>query len=235
MSERLQKIRVAEAESHTKTYTNHALFTPGSWLAKPVKTVLELLPLLKDYKDFRGLDLGCGVGRNCIPLAQFLHSIPCHLDCVDILPLAIEKLTENAEQFQVSHAINGIVSSIDDYSIHPGSYDFVLAISALEHVDSKETFLEKLYAIRDGLRSEGIACLIVNSSIREWDKNTGTPLPPQFEVNLSTEEMHYLLKSVFSGWEVLKHTIVHQKYDIPRSHGISALEAGVVTWVVRNH
>ena len=93
----ISKIRRAEAASHTEAYTNHELYTPGSWLAKPVKTVLELLPLFDGYTTFRGLDLGCGVGRNCIAAAQYLNHIPCQVDCVDILELAIEKLRENAE------------------------------------------------------------------------------------------------------------------------------------------
>lgn len=89
---RLDEIRKAEAESHTKAYTNHTLFSPGSWLAKPVKTVLELLPLFEGHTDFRALDLGSGVGRNCIPVAQHFSSIPCWVDCVDILKLAIANL-----------------------------------------------------------------------------------------------------------------------------------------------
>ena len=44
---RLKKIRQAEADSHIEAYTNHALFSSGSWLAKPVKTVLDLLPLFE--------------------------------------------------------------------------------------------------------------------------------------------------------------------------------------------
>lgn len=72
MSDRLNHIRQAEAESHTQAYTNHSLFSPGSWLAKPVKTVLELLPLFEGYTQFTALDLCSGVGRNCIPVAQHI-------------------------------------------------------------------------------------------------------------------------------------------------------------------
>ena len=67
----------------------------------------------------------------------------------------------------------------------------------------------------------------------EHDKATGKEVPPQFEVNLPTEEMEDLLKKTFDGWQILKHTVVHQKYDIPRQWGISALETDVVTYVVR--
>ena len=233
MNGRINKIRKAEAESHTQAYTSHSLFSPGSWLAKPVKTVLELLPLFEGYTQFAALDLGSGVGRNCIPVAQYFGGIPCRVDCVDILELAITKLNENAQQYGVANSIRGIVSSIDDYEIDADSYDFIMAISALEHIASSSAFEKKLTEIRDGLRHGGIACMIVNSGVIEHDKATGQELPPQFEVNLPTSQMQDLLEKTFAGWQVIKHTIVHQKYDIPRENGIANLETDVVTYVVR--
>ena len=230
---RLDEIRKAEAESHTQAYTSHSLFSPGSWLAKPVKTVMELLPLFEGYTRFTALDLGSGVGRNCIPVAQHFSEIPCRVDCVDILALAIAKLNENAQQYGVADHIQGIVSAIDDYEIAADSYDLILAVSALEHVASQAAFEKKLHEIRDGLRPGGVACLIVNSGVVEHDKLTGQELLPQFEVNLSTTHMHDLLENSFTGWQVIKHTIVHQKYDIPRETGIADLETDVVTYVVR--
>ena len=230
---RLDEIRKAEAESHTQAYTNHSLFTSGSWLAKTVKTVMDILPLFEGYTDFRALDLGSGVGRNCIPVAQYFSSTPCRVDCVDILELAIAKLNENAQQYGVENCIQGIVSSIDDYQIDADSYDFIMAISALEHIASSSAFEKKLTEIRSGLRSSGIACLIVNSGVIERDKATGQILPPQFEVNLPTSQMQDLLANTFAGWKLVKHAIVHQKYDIPRENGIADLETDVVTYVVR--
>lgn len=230
---RLHEIRQAEAQSHTEAYTQNALYSPGSWLAKPVKTVLELLPLLGGHDSIRALDLGCGVGRNAIAVAKAFSEIPCQIDCVDILPLAIEKLHENARLHGVRDAVNGIVSSIDDYEIGSDCYDLILAVSALEHVDSEETFLGKLEQIRAGIRPGGIVCLIVNSGITERDSITGAERPPQFEVNLPTAEMERLLARTFAGWEQIKHTVVHQKYDIPRGAWASSLETDVVTYVAR--
>lgn len=230
---RLKEIRQAEAESHIEAYTSHDLFAAGSWLAKPVKTVIDLLPLFEGSKDFCALDLGSGVGRNCIPVAQHFSGIPCRVDCVDILELAIAKLNDNAQQYGVENCIRGIVSSIDDYKIDADSYDFIMAISALEHIASKSAFEKKLAEIRDGLRHGGIACLIVNSGVIEHDKATGQELLPQFEVNLPTSQMQDLLENTFAGWQVIKHTIVHQKYDIPRENCIANLETDVVTYVVR--
>ena len=230
---RLDEIRKAEAESHTQAYTSHSLFSPGSWLAKPVKTVMGLLPLFEGYTDFRVLDLGSGVGRNCIPVAQHFSGIPCRVDCVDILELAVAKLNENAQQYGVADHIRGIVSAIDDYEITADSYDLIMAISALEHIASQSAFEKKLAEIRDGLRHGGIACLIVNSGVIEHDKATRQELLPQFEVNLPTSQMQDLLENTFAGWQVIKHTIVHQKYDIPRENCIADLETDVVTYVVR--
>ena len=108
-----------------------------------------------------------------------------------------------------------------------------MAVSALEHIASRSAFEKKLTEIRDALRHGGIACLIVNSGVTEHDKTTGKELPPQFEVNLPTSQMQNLLENTFAGWQVIKHTIVHQKYDIPRENGIADLETNVVTYVVR--
>ena len=96
---RVKEIRLAEEKSHIQSYTSHSLFSPGSWLAKPVKTGMELLPLFEGYTQFAALDLGSGVGRNCIPVAQHFNGIPCRVDCVDILELAVAKLNENAQQY----------------------------------------------------------------------------------------------------------------------------------------
>lgn len=230
---RLDEIRKAEAESHTQAYTSHSLFSPGSWLAKPVKTVMELLPLFEGYTQFAALDLGSGVGRNSISVAQHFSGIPCRVECVDILELAIAKLNENALQYGVENCIRGIVSSIDDYEIAADSYDLILAVSALEHIASQSAFEKKLTVIRDGLRHGGIACLIVNSGVVEHDKATGQELLPQFEVNLPTSQMQDLLEKTFAGWQVIKHTIVHQKYDIPRENCIANLETDVLTYVVK--
>ena len=233
MDNRIENIRKAEADSHTEVYTNHVLFTPGSWLAKPVKTVMDLLPLFEGYTGFRGLDLGSGIGRNSIPVAQYFKNIPCRVDCVDILDLAIEKLNENARQYGAVDNIRGIVSSIDDYEIKADSYDLIMAISALEHIASEAAFKKKLAEIRDGLRVGGIACLIVNSGVIEHNSITGEEQTPQFEVNLQTGKLQHLLAQTFAGWQIIKHTVVHQKYDIPRENGISNLETDVVTYVVR--
>lgn len=226
-------IRQAEAKSHMEAYSSFELYAAGSWLAKPVGTVMDTLVHFTDYQKLRVLDLGSGVGRNAVAVAKHFQGRECQIDCVDILEMAIEKLNENARKYGVSEAIRGILSSIDTYEIREDSYDLVIAISALEHVCSRKAFVEKLQEIKWGLRSGGIACFIVNSGVRECVKATGVDQVPQFEVNIPTAELVNLLEESFPGWMVLKRTVVHQQYDIPRENGISLVDTDVVTYVVR--
>lgn len=214
-------------------YSNDTLYKADGWLKRPIKTVLDIIPCFKDYPQLRVLDLGCGVGRNCIGIAQHFQYISCVIDCVDILDLAIDKLNIYAAEYGVSQNINGIVKAIDDYPISPDYYDWILAVSALEHVDSKESFLKKLYEIKNGTRKNGIVCLVINSNVREFAKLNGSPLPAQFEVNLPTDELQEVLKHVFYGWNILKSTTQRQKYDIPRENMVSELITDVVTFVAK--
>lgn len=230
---RLQRIRESERQSHIETYTNEALYQEGSWLRKPIKTVLDILPLFEKYKELTVLDLGCGVGRNCLSIAEYFREIPCRVECVDILELAIEKLEENAGKQGVAEAIKGIMAPIEDYPIKADKYDLILAVSALEHIDTRESFEKKLAEISRGIRKGGVVCLVMNSEVTEQDKITGKALEPQFEVNLPTEEVQSLLQENFAGWEVLKETVRGQQYDIPRECGLSELRTNVVTFVGR--
>lgn len=233
MSDRIEAIREAERKSHTEIYSTAKLFEKGSWLAKPVKTVMDLLPMLKEKNPVTILDLGCGVGRNCIPLAKELSENNCKTDAVDILEFAIEELTVNSKNHGVHESINPIVSSIDDFVIEPDKYDLIIAVSALEHVSSEKVFQKKLHEINDGLKQGGIVCLIANSEVTETDKSVNSRVDPQFEVNIKAEEMISLLNGAFENAELLKVSVSEQNYDIPRENFISALSTKVVTFVAQ--
>lgn len=228
----LKEIREAEKQSHIEVYSTAKLFESGSWLQKPVKTVTDLFEHFKDYNEINVLDLGCGVGRNCIPIAKEFKN-KCRIDCIDILDFAIDELKKNSIEYDVESEINGIVSSIDDFSIKENCYDLIIAVSALEHIDSVESFKNKLKEICIGTRKNGIVCLIINSEITEINKENGEELIPQFEVNMKTAELLDLLKETFDGWEIIKSTVRNQRYDIPRQSCVADLSTDVVTVVVK--
>lgn len=234
MDDRLKHIRAAEKQSHLETYGTWELFQDGSWLSKPVRAVTDLLPLFEKKRRLRVLDLGCGVGRNAIFVARKFADIDVEIDCVDILDFAIEKLEKNAECYGVERSVKGIVMPLEDYPVPEKHYDFVMAVSALEHVDSEASFVRKLKEIRDGIRPGGAVCMVVNTQVQEENRDTGELLEPQFEVNMSTEAMKNLLTKMFDGWEILKFTVKAQEYEIPRGNVTAKLTTDVVNFVARS-
>lgn len=231
--ERINQIRISERNSHIEIYSKEKLYKSNSWLNKPIKTVVEIIPYFKGYESLNVLDLGCGIGRNSIAVAQAYKNIVCSVDCVDLLELAIEKLNENAIIHNVDTLVHGIVQSIEDYHVKKEKYDFIMAISALEHVNSKEAFKRKLSEIRNGIRQNGIVCLVINSNVQEWDKTTKQKLEAQFEVNFPTDEAKELLQNAFHDWKIIKFCTQKQQYDIPRENGICELKTNVITLVAR--
>ena len=233
MDERLAHIRANEKMSHVAIYTNEKLYQSNTWLRKPIKTVQDICPLFNRYDKLQVLDLGCGIGRNSIYIAEKYKNINCTVECVDLLEVAIEKLRQNAKEHNVSSHIIGIVKSIEEYDISVNAFDFIMAISALEHIDTEQSFIKKLFEIKNGLRKDGIVCLVINSDIKEINLDTQENLDAQFEVNLSTEKIQEYLNDIFSGWNILKYSVSKQEYDIPRDSIISHLYTKVVTYVAR--
>lgn len=126
------------------------------------------MPVFHSYEQLSVLDLGCGVGRNAIYIAEQFEGKLCRIDGVDILPLAIDKLREYAMKYHVSLAINGIVGTIDDFAIEKKKYDLILAISALEHMDTIESFKAKLLEIEEGVKANGIVCFVINTEVEDY-------------------------------------------------------------------
>ena len=228
---RLEVIRRAEAESHTAAYEALKLYAPGSWLSKPVKALEALLPEYEDRRGLRVLDLGSGVGRNAIACAQRLQDST--VECVDILPLAIEKLLENAKKLGVSEQISGSCGPVDGFEIERDGYDLILAASVLEHLDSQGGAVRKMREIADGIRPGGAAMILMNTGVKEWDAETGEVLPPQFEVNLPPELVRGLLAEIFAGWEVLWDKCIHYEYPVPRGERMAVISSEVVTFTAR--
>ncbi|HET6871986.1 MAG TPA: class I SAM-dependent methyltransferase, partial [Sporolactobacillaceae bacterium] len=72
--DRLSYIRQEEKAYHDYCYENYKLFVEGSWLYKPVETVMNYMSWFEEKEEIQVLDLGCGVGRNTIPLAERLEN-----------------------------------------------------------------------------------------------------------------------------------------------------------------
>ncbi|MEC5425251.1 class I SAM-dependent methyltransferase [Virgibacillus sp. C22-A2] len=231
---RIEFIRKQEKKYHDYCYENYALFEEGSWLYKPVKTVMELLPLFKNKENLNVLDLGCGVGRNSIPLAEAIRDNNGKVVCVDLLDSALSKLKKYSKEYKVEDTIQTEKADIGYYEIMPDEYDFIVAVSTLEHVHSEVILEAVIEKMAYGTRINGINCLIVNSEVEEIDVKTNEKLDALMEVNLSTEDMMSKLSSIYTGWEVLQTIVKPLEYNITRNEKSLLLKTNAITYVVRN-
>ena len=231
---RLQTIRHEEKKYHDSCYDNYKLFEPGTWLHRPVRTVLDLLSQFEDYERLDVLDLGSGIGRNSIPIAEFMKDgRGGKVVCVDFLESAFGKLAEYAVQYEVSAFIEPVLSDIDHYRIEPSAFDLIVAVSTLEHVSSEQALRRKLGEMADGTRHNGINCIVIGSNIQETVADTGEALDPMFEVNLPTEAMMELLDRHYDGWEVQARLVKPLVYEIDRDGRPVRLETDGITYVAK--
>jgi Methyltransferase domain len=93
---------------------------------------------------------------------------------------------EYSKQYNVDEVIQIEKADIGDYKIKPNEFDFIVAVSTLEHVKSEEVFNEVLHQMAAGTKNNGVNCLIVNSDVQEIDLETNEKLNALMELNLST-------------------------------------------------
>ncbi|MCT1904607.1 class I SAM-dependent methyltransferase [Oceanobacillus sojae] len=228
---RVEYIRNKEKEYHDACYDNYKLFEKGSWLYKPVKTVMEQLPYFKEKTNIRVLDLGSGVGRNSIPIAKEIKGRG-KVVCVDLLLSATEKLKQYSKEYDVEEVIKLETGDIEDYSIKKERFDFIIAVSALEHVASEAVFNKVIESMAQGTKKNGINCIIVNSEVEEIDIEKNKKLDVMMEVNIKTEEMLHKLDRLYDGWEVRKRLVKPLKYTIERDDRDALLQTNAITYVV---
>ncbi len=228
----IKRIREKETDYHELLYENNDLFSNSSWLHKPVKSVFESFDLLYEKDDLTILDLGCGVGRNSIPIAQKLIGSNSKVICIDMLDIAIRKLNDNAKKYEVDKYIEAVKSTVEDFDIAKNQYDFVVAVSVLEHLESISSLKNKLSHIAKSTKPGGVNCLILNTSVTETLCETGDELTPQFELNLETNRMFELLDSTYKHWRIIKKNNIVQRYEISRDSESVTLNTNVITYVV---
>lgn len=213
--------RQAEAGYHSNFYQNNELFEDGTWMSRPMPMVMEMLERLLVHKqELRVLDLGCGVGRHTIPIAQRLVDTNSEVIGVDLLDEAVEGLRKYAKQYQVDHIVQAEKADVEHYQVQPNAFDFIAACSCLEHTSSKEAFLEVVERLQAGTRIGGIHCITMSTSVEEKEIETGRQIEPLIELNLSTSEAIVLLEQAYEGWNILlqehvTQTIQEEKYDEP--------------------
>ncbi|PEA01194.1 class I SAM-dependent methyltransferase [Bacillus cereus] len=230
---RIDYIRQEEKKYHDLCYEQYKLFEIGSWLYKPVKTVMDLMDHFEGQNNLQVLDLGSGVGINSIPIAQKLRNTSGTVTCVDLLNSALTKLQTYSKEHDVFEVIKTEQAAIENYHIDSNAYDYIVAVSSLEHVKSEENFKNVLHSMKKGTKNGGINCLIINSNIQEIDLKTNEELEALIEINLPTEEIIRLLKSIYKGWKEVKVEIKELAYNIVRDERHIQLKTNAITFVVQ--
>ena len=233
MDSRIVRIRAEERKYHEACYDNYTLFEAGTWLHKPVKSVMDMLDFFADYESLSVLDLGCGVGRNSIPMAKRLQGKSGNVVCVDLLQSALDKLMTYSDQHGVSSQIRPHLSDIADYVIPADHYDYIVAVSVIEHVESESKLASLLSNMALGTKIGGITCIIMNSNIEEVDTETGERLEALMEINLTTEQASAYLKNAFEGWTVIMSTMKPLVFNIEREKRNILLKTDCLTWIVQ--
>jgi tellurite methyltransferase len=230
---RLEEIRLKEKLYHDDCYQKVKLFQEGSWLQKPVRTVMDTFELLPYKNDLQLLDLGCGVGRNSIPLVQRLKDTNGKIVCIDFLESAITNLERYGQEYGVSEMLELIRSDICDLNVCPENYDYVISVSTLEHLDSITTFHRVLENLINGTKKHGIHCFLINSNIRETEIETGLPQNPMFEILFRTDTLLSSLRNTYSNWTILRESVSRYSLEIMRDEKRVCLVSDVVTWVAQ--
>ncbi len=201
-----QKARESTKQYHTNLYKTTTLFKKGSWLEKPEKDIIDAGKKLLSKHNIRILDLGSGIGRNTIPLAQMLIKNNPHIICIDYLDIAIEKLKKYAKQYKVIKFFETIVFPVEEYPIKKERFDLIISHGVLDHVKDKQTLLRILKDIANGVKKGGYVYLSISSDLQETETKTNKKLDPIVEIYLKSSELIRIYKSIFKGWrfEILR-------------------------------
>lgn len=231
---RIRTIRSKEKAYHDHCYDNYQLFEQGSWLYKPVQTILDLFSTFDEQQEVNVLDLGCGVGRNSIPLAKELGDRNGKVVCVDLLESAIQKLQLNAEKFNVTNKVECHLSDIANFFIEAGHYDFIFGVSSLEHLDCEDTFDIVIREIMQGTKIGGINSFIISTNVSERNIDSGEKIEPMYELNFETQYLVSKLKYIYEKWTCLKCEVKPYQIEINREGAPVLLKGDVLTWVILN-
>lgn len=234
MSRKIKDIRQEEAFYHINHYQNYSLESQDSWLGYPVKELIELGIDISNKKDTTSfLDLGCGIGRNSIPIVTNSQSSYLKVDCVDILSSAIEQFSQFVKRNNFKESFNFFISDIVEFNFFDKTYDFIFSVSTLEHLRDKNQLIKILNTIRNSVVKEGYIYLVLNTEVTEFLKDEQQEIIPFIEINLSTSEMYEVLNCTFKDWVILSKETKKLSFQIERSIGDVEMTTNAITFVAQ--
>lgn len=187
---------------HEEFYATHDLFVEGSWLYRPSPFVLRSLDHIASSRPLVAVDLGCGVGRHTIPVAERLPS-GSYVVGLDLLPVAAERLKENVLAAGLESAVQAVVADLDNVALAPQSLDLLVSVSALEHAADLSALERLLLHLQEATRPGGLHCLIIGTDKVEVDA-AGRSRPARVEFALGQSAAESLLARIYENWEEIE-------------------------------
>ncbi|OGG78077.1 hypothetical protein A3A36_02830 [Candidatus Kaiserbacteria bacterium RIFCSPLOWO2_01_FULL_52_12b] len=232
----MNKAQRATQEYHKEFFKRARLFEEGTWIAESENNLLKLVKeCFGDKKDVRILDLGCGVGRNAIPIAKIIGPNGGTVTCVDVLDIAIEKLKENSREHGVSNYIKSEVEEVEKFSIKESYYDLILSFSVLEHgVSNENSFFKVIRDIKNGTKKGGLNYLGITTNLEELDAKTLEKLPKDIVYDASFEEAKSDLKNMYKDWEIISSEKSFYKEEYVKNGRMIIWQSDFLTFVTRN-
>ncbi len=216
---------------HQDFYVTHELFAEGSWLHRPSPFVLRSLDRLEARAGVVAVDLGAGVGRHTIPMAQRLPSGSLVVG-VDLLPVAAERLRANAEAAGVGAVVQAVVGDLDHVALAPGSVDLIVSVSALEHAANAGALEKVLRQCQLATRTSGLHCFIIGTDKVEVTAD-GSEHPARVEFPLGRQQAQRLLQRVYESWTWLHFSTASFSVDEERDGEHYALRTTNVRLLAR--
>lgn len=186
----------------------------ADWLV-PESDVAGLVPLLKARGACTALDLGCGVGRHALYLAEQGFAV----EAVDGSPVGIAEAAKSAAARGLALGLRE--AAADALPFADGSFDFVLSWNVIYHGNQGDTarrLAEVWRVLKPGGIYQGTMLPTRNSNY-----GIGRRIAPDTFVNDAIEERahpHFycdaaVLVSLFSGFELL--SLIQREHKKPGS------------------
>lgn len=234
MTRDLLEIRKEEAFYHATHYHHYTIDSLDSWLGYPVQKLVELGVAISASNQFASfLDLGCGVGRNAIPIVRSASSPNLQIDCVDLLPEAIQHFSRYAQENELANHFNFHVADAAEFNLSHKKYDYIFSVSTLEHLENRHQFTEVLKAIEHATKSDGYVYFVINSEVSEGLISNRTQISPFVEINRSSSDINTILNEVFKNWLVIETEIKQLTFEIERSFGNTEMKTKAITFVAQ--
>ncbi|GAA4155222.1 class I SAM-dependent methyltransferase [Gryllotalpicola daejeonensis] len=192
--------RAETVRYHREFYASADIGTPGSWLAKPHRLVLDALDLVDQTRPVIAYDLGAGVGRHTIPIVERVHSGSTVI-AVDLLPDALERLKSHlpaSPQIEVQT----VAADLADYQFDEPA-DLVVAFSAIEHLPDLDTIAALLARIARATAPGGVVAIGIIGDRREVTTD-GEERPALLESGITSDQASALLSGAFTDFTVMQ-------------------------------